>query len=179
MEAIERECWHLHKKDPESQGGVYSCLRMVGGGSLAAALQAVLSFLVVFGFEDFRGLIWEAGFQAWGLYLVDLAWVVAVTGFKKPVPHLRVASRSQELQEARQQLRNVLSRATAEDSHPAGGGPARIERERFPLPIFANAALTGRSGSGGKTRLRHQPRMALLRLKLWSPLTTSLHRLKL
>ncbi|CAE7234672.1 gpmA, partial [Symbiodinium microadriaticum] len=43
-----------------------------------------------------------------------------------------LAAALQELQEARQQLRNVLSRATAEDSHPAGG----------------------RSGSGGKTRLR-------------------------
>ncbi|CAE7749388.1 gpmA [Symbiodinium sp. CCMP2592] len=47
-----------------------------------------------------------------------------------------LAAALQELQEARQQLRNVLSRATAtEDSRPAGSGG-------------------GKSGSGGKTRLR-------------------------
>ncbi|CAE7410974.1 gpmA, partial [Symbiodinium sp. CCMP2456] len=47
-----------------------------------------------------------------------------------------LAAALQELQEARQQLRNVLFRATAEDSRPAGGSGG------------------GRSGSGGKTRLR-------------------------
>ena len=92
-----------------SWGPIYP-LPMVRGGSLAGALQAV---------PRFPGRAGKVG-------LLGLRLVSCHSGMDRGGDGLQevnpACTCSQELQEARQQLRNVLSSATAtEDSRPAGG----------------------------------------------------------
>ena len=100
-------------------GPIYP-LPMVRGGSLAGALQAVPRFPGSVGFRGF----WELRTGKVGL--LGLRLVSCYSGMGRGGDGLQevnpACTCSQELQEARQQLRNVLSSATAtEDSRPAGG----------------------------------------------------------